>query len=255
MMDRVSLTLEEDGIAVLAFQDEEHQNAFHPPFVDEILARLEELAGDDRARVCILRGLPEVFCSGASRELLLELAGGRMETSDIILSKMALDIPVPVIAAMEGHAVGGGLALGLCCDILLMARESRYGCSFMNMGLTPGMGTTRLLQLAVGEYVANEMMYGGQFFRGAHFESSAGVNYVLPRDQVLPKALELARRIAEKPRTALTLLKRALSQPRRQALEEALTEESSMLRLCFDRPETARMIREHYLGEGRRGEE
>ena len=255
MMYRVSLTLEEDGIAVLAFQDEEHQNAFHPPFVDELLARLEELAGNDRARVCILRGLPEVFCSGASRELLLELAGGRMETSDIILSKMVLDIPVPVIAAMEGHAVGGGLALGLCCDILLMARESRYGCSFMNMGLTPGMGTTRLLQLAVGEYVANEMMYGGQFFKGAHFESSAGVNYVLPRDQVLPKALELARRIAEKPRTALTLLKRALSQPRRQALEEAMTEESRMLRLCFDRPETTRMIREHYLGEERRGEE
>jgi polyketide biosynthesis enoyl-CoA hydratase PksI len=125
----------------------------------------------------------------------------------------------------------------------------------MNMGFTPGMGTTRLLQLAVGEYVASEMMYGGQFFKGAHFESSAGVNYVLPRDQVFPKALELAQRIAEKPRMALTLLKRALLQPRRQALEEALTEESRMHRLCFDRPETARMIQEYYLGEDGEREE
>jgi polyketide biosynthesis enoyl-CoA hydratase PksI len=255
MTERVRLTLQEDGIAVLALQDDERKNALHPALVEELLSRLEELAGDDRARVCILRGLSEVFCSGASRELLLELAHGKRDAADITLPRVVLGLPIPVIAAMEGYAVGGGLALGLCCDILLMARESRYGCSFMNMGFTPGMGTTRLLQLAVGEYVANEMMYGGQFFKGAHFESSAGVNYVLPRDQVLPKALELARRIAEKPRPALTLLKGTLSLPRLQDFEEALAEESRMHRLCFDQPETARMIREYYPGaDGEREE-
>ena len=246
MSDRVALTLIEDGIAVVALQDEENQNTFHPAFIDELLARLEELAADDAARVCILRGLPNIFCAGAHKELLLELARGKRNAADIVLPKVVLELPIPVVAALEGHAVGGGLALGLCCDILLMARESRYGCSFMNMGFTPGMGITRLLQLAVGEYVANEMMYGGQFFKGAHFESSAGINYILPRDQVFPRALDLARRIAEKPRLALTLLKRTLSLPRRQAFEETLPVESQMAQLCFDQPETARLIRENY---------
>ncbi|MFC1574615.1 polyketide synthase [Gemmatimonadota bacterium] len=246
MNDRVTLNLEEDGIAVVALQDEENQNTFQPAFIDELLARFEDLAADDRARVCILRGLPDIFCAGAHKELLLELTQGKRKPSDIFLPKVVLDLPIPILAAMEGHAVGGGLALGLCCDIVLMARESRYGCSTMNMGFTPGMGITQLFRLAVGEYVANEMMYGGQFFKGAHFESTAGVNYILPRAEVFPKALDLARRIAEKPRLALTLLKRTLSLPRRQAFEETLTVESLMGQLCFDRPETAQLIQENY---------
>jgi len=151
--------------------------------------------------------------------------------------------------------VGGGLALGLCCDLVLMARESRYGCSFMNMGFTPGMGITRLLQLAVGEYMANEMMYGGQFFKGAHFETSAGINYVLPQAKVERKALQLARRIAEKPRAALVTLKSYLSLPRRQAFEETRTIESFMHQLCFARPETAERIRENYAPAASRKKE
>lgn len=245
-IERVDLHKLEEGIAVLSLQDELHKNTFHDLFVKQLLARLDRIASDDSIRVCVVRGLPEVFCAGAHQDVLLELAEGKLAATDIVLSKAMLDIPVPTIAAMEGHAVGGGLALGLCCDMVLMARGSRYGCSFMNMGFTPGMGTTRLLQLAVGEYVANEMMFGGQMFRGSHFLNHPGVNYVLPKGQVFNKAVQLARRIAEKPRPALELLKRYLSLPRRQAFEETRTIESLMHQLCFARPETKERILENY---------
>jgi len=246
MRDLVTLAMVEEGIAVLSLQDEEKKNSFHEDFIDQFIARLGELAALEEARICILRGLPDVFCSGANRDLLLELAEGKLGASDIVLPKVVLDLPIPTIAAMEGHAIGGGLALGLCCDVIIAARKSRYGCSFMNMGFTPGMGITRSLELAVGPYVAAEMMFGGQFFKGSHFEPASGFNYVLPGDEVYPKALELARRIAEKPRPALTALKRYLTLPRRQAFEETLTAETFMHELCFAEPETARRIRENY---------
>jgi polyketide biosynthesis enoyl-CoA hydratase PksI len=251
-MSLVTLTRDSDGIATLALADAEHRNAFRGPLIDELCARLDELARDEQTKVCLFRGLPEVFCAGADESLLLELAAGTMPPTDIVLPKLVLDLPIPTIAAMEGHAIGGGLALGLCCDVVLLARESRYGCSFMNMGFTPGMGTTRLLEVAVGEYLAAEMQLGGQLFKGTHFEGRTGVNYVLPRAEVWPRALEVARRIAEKPRFALALLKRTLSLRRRQAFEESRGTEAMMHELCFARPETAERIRESYPSLERR---
>lgn len=244
--DRVTLTREDEGVVVLTMQDELNRNAFTEPFVDELLERLREASGDRENRVIILRGLMDVWCAGAHEDLLMDLAEGDMDAGDILLSKALLDVPIPVIAAMEGHAVGGGLALALCCDILIMARQSRYGCSFMNMGFTPGMGITRLLQHAVGEYIAREMMFGGQMFRGSHFESRSGINYVMRREKVFSKAQSLARRIAEKPRFALETLKGDLSIGQRQLFEQTRTREAAMHRLCFGRPETAERIKENY---------
>lgn len=255
MSETVTLELIEDGVVLLTLQDEAHQNAFTPPFVDLLVARIRELGEISAARVAILRGLPSVFCAGAHESLLEGLAQGEHAASDIVLSRELLDLPIPAIAAMEGHAVGGGLAFGLCCDVVLMARESRYGCTFMNMGFTPGMGTTRLLQDAVGHHVAAEMMFGGQLFKGSHFERRSAVNHVLPREQIYPRALSIARRFADKPRFALELLKRHLSLPRRRAFEEARTVETFMHQISFGQAETLERIRATYIGADDDGEE
>ncbi|MBI4700511.1 MAG: enoyl-CoA hydratase/isomerase family protein [Deltaproteobacteria bacterium] len=237
---------DEAGIVVVTMQDEAGSNALGAALVAELTARLAEIGADRQAKVCVLCGLPGVFCSGGDKKMLLDLAQGRTAAADIMVSRAVLEVPVPTIAAMEGHAVGGGLTLGLCCDLVLLARQSSYGCNFMNLGFTPGMGTIRLLELAVGPFVAAEMMYAGQFFRGSQLEGRSGVNYVLPREKVAWKARQLAQRIAEKPRHALELLKRALSTPKRQAFEEARTTESLMHEICFARPETAQLIEENY---------
>lgn len=243
---RVSARCDDDGVVVLHMSDAEERNALSEPFIEQLLAALDQVGQDPHAKVCVIRGLDDVFCSGGHKDMLAELAAGRVAASDIMVTRAMIEVPIPTIAAMAGHAVGGGLILGLCCDMALMGRESRYGCSFMNMGFTPGMGTTGLLQSAVGDHRAAEMMFGGQFFRGSHFEHASGINYVLPRQKVLPKAMSLAGRIAEKPRHALELLKRSLSLGRRQAFEHARTVESMMHEICFARPETAALIEENY---------
>ena len=242
---RVLLTVEE-RVGVVKIADEAGRNALDEALVHELLARLDEAGKRTDIHVIVLAGLPDVFCAGASREMLNSILTGRIAPTDILLSKAVLDLPVPVVAAMEGHAIGGGLALGLCADLIVIARESRYGASFMNMGFTPGMGITRLLEHVLSPAMAREILFTGEARKGATFVGGAGFNYILPRREVLAKAMDLAARIAEKPRGALTLLKRTLSLPRREAFESTRTLESLMHELSFAQADAAKLIEENY---------
>lgn len=242
----ITVSRSDSGVALLQMRDEAGGNAMSAPFVAELLAGLSEVAAWDGLKVAVLLGLPDVFCSGASREVLTAVVDGAIAPSDLQLSKAVLDLPVPTIAAMEGHALGGGLALGLCADIVLIARESRYGCPFMTMGFTPGMGMTGLLEHVLTPAVAHELLYTGEPVKGRHLEGKSGFNYILPRAEVRPKALELAERIAEKPRVALVTLKRALSLPRRRAFESTRAVEALMHEVTFAQPDVRRLVEEHF---------
>lgn len=252
----VVLDIPEPGIGIVLMQDPVGKNALSEPFVEALCTCFDQIRDDPGLKVCLLRGLPDVFCSGAPLSLLVSLAEGQVLPTDIVLSEQLLDLPVPMIAAMEGHAVGGGLALGLCCDMVLVSRESRYGCSFMNMGFTPGMGITGLLEEALGPYLAREMMLSGEFVKGSRLQGRGNLNDVLPRAEVWPRAMSLARRLSEKPRFALELLKRNLSIDRRRRFQTAKTLEAQMHQVCFAHPETLDMIKKSYIlaaEEGERG--
>lgn len=246
MSELVTLAIDEEGVALVTMQDAAGKNAFGHAFVEQLEGHLEAASDDESVKVIVLRGLPEVFCAGGDFEVLLALAEGGMTPYDLVLTRRVLASKVPVIAAMEGPAVGGGLVFGLACDIVLMDAKSRYGLNFMDMGFTPGMGATRVVQAALGEHLAAEMLFGTQYFKGSHFEGRSLVNYVLPKDKVFKKAMKVAGRIADKPRFAVSLLKRTLSLPRRKAFEESLTLESMMHDICFLQPGTRERIRETY---------
>ncbi|MBV9580413.1 MAG: enoyl-CoA hydratase/isomerase family protein [Chloroflexi bacterium] len=245
---RVNLARSDDGVAIVEMADHEGRNALSPSFVADLLAVIERALQWADLKVVVLTGLPEVFCAGASREALEEVASGRVVPSDLELGRVLLDVRVPVIAAMEGHAIGGGLALGLYADVTLVARESRYGCSFMNLGFTPGMGVTRLLPLVLPSAVAHEMMYAGEPLKGSHFEVVGGFNHVLPRARVRSRALDVAARIAEKPAVALTSLKRVLAAPKRQAFEASRADEALLHAITLSQPDIARRIEDQYVG-------
>jgi polyketide biosynthesis enoyl-CoA hydratase PksI len=219
---------EEGGVVTITMADEATGNALGEEMVLGLRDVFESVIRDPAVKVLVLSGEGQMFSSGAPREMLARLARREVKPTEIWLPRVLLDCPVPVIAAMAGHAIGGGLALGLAADLVLLGRESRYGFTFMNMGFTPGMGTTRLAEHALSAAVAHELLYTGELRLGADIARSIGVHAVLPAADVPLRALDLAARIAEKPRTALELLKRALSLPRRRAFEEALTLESLM---------------------------
>ena len=243
----LKLTYETNGIATLHMRDAAHKNGFTTPFVEDLVNYLQLLKFNEEYKVLLITGLPDVFCSGADLDTLVKLCKKEIKPVDIVLSKMLLDIPVPVIAAMEGHAIGGGLALGVCADIALLAEESRYGCSFMNMGFTPGMGITKLMEHYMSPAVAQEMQYTGNFYLGKSLIGKTNFNYILPKAEVLDKAQALAEAMAEKPRKALSVLKRYQSMERRKIFEETFTIETMMHELTFNEEEILKTIQENYV--------
>lgn len=235
-----------DGVARVSLDDPAHGNALGEDMVAALRDALAAAGRDPQTKAVVLLGGDEVFSQGAPRELLGRLARAEASPADILLPKALLDCPVPVVAAMAGHAVGGGFALGLAADVVILARESRYGLTFMDLGFTPGMGTTRLCEHVLSPAVAHELLYTGELRRGADLERAGGINHVVPRAHVGARALDIAARIAEKPRTALELLKRTLSLPRRRAFEESSTLESLMHLLTI--PSAAARIEAEHVG-------
>jgi len=225
-----------------------------PQWVKGFIRALDRLSENEQLRAIVLVGGQRIFSLGASRQDLL--AEGNRETGVIEYAERAvnalLNLPVPVVAALEGHAVGGGLLLGLWSDALFMAEESLYGANFVSLGFTPGMGATWVVQEAFGATLGREMLLTGRLLTGKNIHAlGCPVSHaVRPRDQVREATLALASEIADAPRPALTLLKRTLSQPRREALKRAITAERADHARLFSDPQTFREIEERYCPPG-----
>lgn len=242
----VRWTIKASGVAELEMCDTERRNQFTDDFIDSFICSLGEIE-EHRPHVLIVSGLDDVFCGGADQKTLLDLCDGKVAVKDLEISERLIALPFPVVAAMTGHAIGGGLAIGLCSDMMVLARESRYGAVFMNLGFTPGMGTTELLPMAFGPYVASEMMLGAKLFRGSELaDRGAQVNAIVPKKDVYRRAWQIALQITEKPLDSVYVLKYSLSVDKRKRLLEARRNEDLMHRVTFALPETRGLIEERY---------
>lgn len=237
---------EGEHIGVLHLRDEVSRNTFTDEFVEAFMDQLRAIQGGCEYKVIILKGLPDVFCAGASKEALMSLFGGDVNVKDLELSELLLNVPIPLIAAMEGAALGGGFVVALCCDIVLMNERRMYGANFTNMGFSPGMGCTGLIQSLVGDFIANEMMLRGRLFKGKTFKGRSLVNYVLPEEKVMKKAIDIALDIDEKPKGTIEVLKYSLTSKKKKALIDARVREDFMHKITFAQPEVKSMIEELY---------
>lgn len=235
-----------ESIALLRIDDPTTGNRLSERLCTEFEEALACLAGDGAIRVLLLNGSPRTFCAGATIESLRRIAAGEFDVRDLATARRILEFPVPVVAAVEGHAVGGGLILAACCDITVASESSRYGVNFTELGFTPGMGATALLPSLLGPQFAAEMMFTAKFYKGRELKHRGLFTHIVPAADVVPLARDIADRIAAKPRYVLEMLKETLALPRRKALEGAVARESLMHRICFARPETAALIEDVY---------
>lgn len=246
MPDLVKLSRISESIAVLRTDDADNGNRLSERLCEEFTGALAAVAHDSALRVLLLSGTPKVFCAGATLESLRRIAGGEFDVKDLTIARRILEFPVPVIGAIEGHAVGGGLLMAACCDITVASETSRYGLNFTDLGFTPGMGATALLPALVGPQFAAEMMLTAKFYKGRELKHRGLFTHIVPAAEVMPLAEDIASRIASKPRHVLEMLKETLALPRRGALDGAIARESLMHRICFSRPETAALIEDSY---------
>lgn len=237
----------EPGLMEIRLNDRSGRNALSEAVVTRLLEAFDEIAQRDDIRVCLLAGLPDVFCSGASAETLEGVARGDIHLGEAELARALLECPVPVVVAAEGHAVGGGLVVLAAADVAVLSNEARYGAVFMELGLTPGMGCTSLLPELVGPFLAREMMFTGGTYRGAELARlGAPLPRVVAAHQVEGTARSVARRIAEKGAEAVRLLKRTMAAPRLAALTAARRREDEMHATLLSDPSAAAAIVERF---------
>ena len=205
------------------------------------------VATDPEVRSVVLTGEGEAFSAGGD---LSELAQQTSWSAERIREHMGafyrsflsvIDLPVPTIAAVGGAAIGAGLALALACDIRYAAAGARVGTTYVNIGLFPGMGATHLLPYHVGHGEGARMLLTGAVM--AAEEAPAGLfTEVVPRADVLPRALATAREIAGKSPSAVRMMKDVLRRRMKQGLEAALDAEALAQSVSFRSEEMKRAL-------------
>ncbi|OKI02263.1 hypothetical protein A6A06_14490 [Streptomyces sp. CB02923] len=237
-------------VARVAICDPAERNRITPRLCARLPAALHEAAAHPATRVVLLSGEPAVFCAGGTQDELLGFHAGRSTLDAEECITAPLDCPAPVVAAIRGHAIGGGLLLGLYADLAVLSERSVYAANFMAYGFTPGVGATALLPARLGAVLGTEMLLTGCSYRGADLRQR-GVPYrVVAHDLVESTARELAARTARAPRTSLRLLKRHLRTRLRRATDEVLGPELRMQAATFALPEVAARITQAYPPPG-----
>lgn len=224
----------EPGVAVVVLDDPDRRNAMTIDMGEALVETTTALAEDEQLRAVVLTGEPPAFSAGGDLAMLEDYGRRTREEGFDATEPMRAfysrflavrDLPVPVVAAVNGHAVGAGLCVALACDLRLVADEAKVGLNFSRLGLHPGMGGSWLLPQALGTQRAAELLYTGRLVTGREAAGWGLALESLPADEVLPRALTLASEIAEAAPQVVRQLKETLTEPA-QTLDEALGREA-----------------------------
>lgn len=235
-MPIVQVDRRDDGIALVTLNDPGRRNAMTVEMGRALQATFEDLATDADLRVAVLTGAPPAFSAGGDLAMLEDFSRRtRDEGFDASEDMRAFyqrflavrDLPVPVVAAVNGHAVGAGLCIALACDLLLVADEARVGLNFARLALHPGMGGSWLLPRRVGWQRGAEWLYTGRLVSGSEAATAGLALRSLPADEVVPAALDLAGEIATSSPLVVRQLKRSLEQAATATLAEQLDHEAA----------------------------
>lgn len=236
-----TLLVEHDrGVTVLTLNRPERRNAFDSVMTNELARAMRVLDDDDAVRVIVVTGAGKAFSVGADiSDGIVPGRGARREgPSDPVLLR-PWELRTPVIAAINGAAVGMGLTYPLMWDIRIAAEDAKMGFVFTRRGLVPEGNASWLLSRLVGASVAIELLLTGRIFSGAEAERLGLVSKAVPANQVLDNAVELAADIAANTSPAATavtkrLFYRSLEQPDRI---EARREELEYFRWASGQPD------------------
>jgi enoyl-CoA hydratase/carnithine racemase len=240
-MEKADLLYQAEGnVASITLNRPEAKNAFSSAMIGLWRDSLERARADDGVRVVILTGKGDTFCSGGN---IRDMAEGKLKSWDmkkflwegvhrIVLAMEDLD--KPVIAAVNGAAMGAGLDMALMCDMRLCSDRARLGESYILMGLVPGDGGAFFLPRLVGVAKAMELLLTGETIDPGEALRIGLVNRVVPHELLMDEAMKLARKIAAMPPQAVRMMKRAVYQSLDCTLRAHLDYVSSQLSLLSE---------------------
>lgn len=223
-----------DGYAVITLNRPAVLNALNQATMDELVAALEAMERDGAVRCVVLTGAGRAFAAGADIKEMAGitapqmLAGYRFQQWERIRK-----VSVPLIAAVNGVALGGGCELAMLCDLIVASETAQFGQPEVNLGIIPGAGGTQRLTRAIGKARAMEMVLTGRPITARQAEALGLVTKVVPAEALLEEAVALAREIAAKPPVAVRLAKDAILKAFDTTLEGGLDYERKAFYLLF----------------------
>jgi enoyl-CoA hydratase len=226
----------EHGVALLTL-NHPPVNALTPDLLADLGAAFDHLAKDERVKVVMLTGTGRFFVAGADIRVLAAISSAQ-EGLEMALRGQALLNSIecfekPVLAAINGACLGGGLELALCCHIRLAADSARLGQPEINLGIIPGFGGTQRLSRLVGASKALELILTGDPISALDGKALGIVAQVVPADDLLRQAQGIARKIATKGQLAVRAAMRAVREGKDLPLAKALEHEATLFaRLC-----------------------
>lgn len=237
----------EGGVGWIRFDRPEKMNAIGALTRRQLGDAIKQAERDDAVRVVVLTGSGRAFCSGADVTEMAE--GGEMrapeKVGDILRTEYMpmltrlRTMPKPVIAAMNGPAVGIGASYALACDIRIATPEAYIMEAFVNIGLAPDGGVSWLLPRLAGTAVAYEMFFTGKALPAADAHRLGVVNRIVPAERLEAEVRELAAQLASQPRQAMAGAKRAVVHALESSYEDALEFESYLQEVQAASPEFA----------------
>ncbi|MCD6432344.1 enoyl-CoA hydratase/isomerase family protein [Candidatus Bathyarchaeota archaeon] len=215
-----------ERIATITLNRPDALNAFNKDVVEEILKALEDAKNDEKIRVVILTGAGEkAFSAGADIKTMKGFDALKARELSLMGEKLCTAIEnfeKPVIAAINGYALGGGLEVAMACDLRIASDKAKMGQTEINIGLIPGWGGTQRLTRLIGKTKAKELVFTGKMIDAKTAERLGLVNMVVPADQFMETVRKFAMELAEKAPVALRIAKALINKGADMSLDAAI---------------------------------
>jgi 2-(1,2-epoxy-1,2-dihydrophenyl)acetyl-CoA isomerase len=235
---------ERSGVCTITLARPEALNALNMQMKEDLAAAVALVASDDRVRVVVLTGEGRAFCAGGDINEMDPERPAHVHRARTLKTVEGITVPLsrmakPVIAAVNGHAHGGGMSLVTCCDIVFAAEEATFSLAFVRVGLVPDMGALYFLPRIVGVNRAKEIALTGMQITAREAADMGLVNHVVAADAVLDAATEMANGLAAGPPIVYALAKQMIDQSSRASLEELVQSEALAQAVAYSTPELA----------------
>ncbi len=227
----------EDGVATVTI-NHPPANSLNSAVMGELEQTFKDLDANDQAKVVVFTGGGNFFITGADIKEIAAIGSGKqgkeLAAKGQSIFNVIESLSKPVIAAINGMCLGGGLELAMACHMRVASERARFGQPEINLGIIPGFGGTQRLPRLVGNPKAAELILTGDMINAQEAKSIGLVNKVVPDAEVLKQAQGLAKKVASKGQVAVRLALKAMREGMKVSLEEGLTAEAAFFGQACD---------------------
>jgi enoyl-CoA hydratase/carnithine racemase len=220
----------QETIAVITLNRPDKLNAINLQMNKDLKSALNEAKNDNEIRAIVITGAGKAFCAGGDVEEFASgefLSGSKGEAEKLLIHPYDLyKLPKPIIAAVNGVAVGFGTKLTHCCDITFASENASFGEFFIRMGIIPDMNGSLTLPLTVGVHKAKELIFSGERIYAEEALRIGLINRVFPYEELMPRTIEFAKDLADKAPLAISLSKQAIHKAYERVFDEMLAIEA-----------------------------